>query len=39
VILQLDAGSKGISPAGGVYYNRHKLGTPQGVQLGHLLAP
>ncbi|MFD1830501.1 FG-GAP-like repeat-containing protein [Streptomyces desertarenae] len=38
-ILQLDAGSAGVSTTGGVYYHRWKLSTPAGVQLGHLLAP
>ncbi|WP_338018110.1 FG-GAP-like repeat-containing protein [Streptomyces taklimakanensis] len=38
-ILQLDAGSAGISTGGGVYYNRAKLGTPAGVQLGDRLSP
>ncbi|GAA2452468.1 FG-GAP-like repeat-containing protein [Streptomyces macrosporus] len=38
-ILQLDAGSTGVSPSGGVYYTLSKLGLPADVRLGGQLAP
>lgn len=38
-LLQLDAGSQGVSPSGSVYYNRAALGTPYEGRLGGELAP
>lgn len=38
-ILQLDAGSAGISTSGAVYYTRSRLGLPAGVRLGGQLTP
>ncbi|GAA2396024.1 hypothetical protein GCM10010420_22060 [Streptomyces glaucosporus] len=38
-VLQLDAGSRGVSASGGVYYTRSKLGLAADVRLGGQLAP
>ncbi|WP_410536899.1 FG-GAP-like repeat-containing protein [Streptomyces sp. KL2] len=38
-ILQFDAGSRGVSTSGAVYYGRSAMGTPAGAWLGYPLAP